>query len=235
MVDFRNELKAQSRIKHRNVIKLLGYSLEGNITKLVYEFAADGNLHDKLHGDNKIVISFDTSTDSCILHGDVKSANILLDDYMMARVSDFGLSRLLSIGGNTMRTMTVRCSLGYGDPMFIKEGILTQKRDVYGFGVVLVELSTRRKPRDEQDNYLAQFFFSCFAKEKRAVNIMNDEEIAKKEDRVFVQDIAKLAFECLSTRIEDRPVMKKVTQQLVERRRQSQQSYKINPLHKITS
>lgn len=180
--DFKNELRIQSRIKHKNVIKLLGYCLEGAAPKLVYEFAANGNLYDKLHGINsRIPMSLDvririalecaealayihSSTDKCILHGDVKSANILLDDNFIAKVSDFGLSRLLSVGSNTMYTKNVRGSFGYIDPMFIKEGILTQKSDVYSFGVVLVELITRKKARDESGKDLEPCFLSCFSK-----------------------------------------------------------------------
>jgi serine/threonine protein kinase len=96
IADFKKDLRIQSRIKHKNVVKLLGYCLDVNVPKFVYEFAENGNLYDRLHGNNKsdmllnvcLRIALDcaealayihSSTDSHILHGDVKSANILLE------------------------------------------------------------------------------------------------------------------------------------------------------------
>ena len=232
IADFKKELRIQSSIKHKNVVKLLGYCLDGNVPKFVYEFVENGNLYDRLHGNNKRDMSLDvrlrialdcaealayihSSTDSCILHGDVKSANILLDMNLMAKVSDFVLSRLLSTSGYTMHTQKVICSNGYGDPKFKEEGILTQKSDVYRFGVILVELITRRKACDEfGKNELAPYFRSCFAKGKRIVHDMVDDEIAKREEKVVIEDIFKLAFNCLNTEIKDQPDMKKVAQRL---------------------
>ena len=119
IADFKKELRIQSSIKHKNVVKLLGYCLDDNVPKFVYEFAENKNLYDRLHGNNKsdmslgvrLRIALDcaealayihSSTDSLILHGDVKSSNILLDTNLMEKVSDFGLSRLLSASGYTM-------------------------------------------------------------------------------------------------------------------------------------
>lgn len=112
------------------------------------------------------------------------SFNILLDANMMVKVSDFGLSRLPSLGGNTMHTMNVRCSLGYEDPKFIQEGILKQKR-VMRIASCPNNVITSRKARDEFKNYLSEQFCSSFAKGKRVVSDMMDEEIIKREDSIF--------------------------------------------------
>ena len=108
--------------------------------------------------------------------------------------------------------VVIQCSNGYGDPKFKEEGILTQKSDVYSFGVVLVELITRRMAFGK--NELAPHFCSCFTKGKQMVHDMVDDEIAKKEDKVVIEDIFKLAFNCLNAEIKDRPDMKKVAQRL---------------------
>ncbi len=231
--DFKNELRVQSRIKHKNVVKLLGYCLEGGTPKLVYEFAAHGNLYDKLHGNCRMpmllgdrlrilvecaeaLAYIHSSTDTRILHGDVKSANILLDANYSAKVSDFGLSRLLSISSNTMHTKNVIGSIGYIDPLFMDTGILTQLSDVYSFGVVMVEIITRRKACDElgKSNNLASCFQSCMAKGKRAVHGMVDKEIATRNNKPVLEEIAKLALHCLSTDMKKRPEMKKVAHRL---------------------
>ncbi|GJN20253.1 hypothetical protein PR202_gb07608 [Eleusine coracana subsp. coracana] len=83
-----------------------------------------------------------------VLHGDIKLSNILLDNNLHAKVSDFGLARLLSVGGNTDWTMNLNGSIGYMDPALVKKGCVTPKIDVDSFGVVLIELVTKTKPTD---------------------------------------------------------------------------------------
>ncbi|TVU00840.1 hypothetical protein EJB05_53727, partial [Eragrostis curvula] len=160
--DFTNEVIIQSQMIHKNIIKLLGCCLEVDVPMLVYEFAANGNLQEVLHGDDKRQLrplSLDlrldiaiesaegltymhSATNRTIRHGDVKTANILLDDNFMPKISDFGTSKLLTVDKDF--TMFVVGSMGYIDPVFHKTGHLTQKSDVYSFGVVLPELICRK-------------------------------------------------------------------------------------------
>jgi len=159
--DFTNEVIIQSQMIHKNIIKLLGCCLEVDVPMLVYKFAPNGNLNNVLHGkaNRHLPLSLDlrldiatesaeglkymhSSTNHTIRHGDVKSANILLDGNFMPKISDFGTSKLL--GRDEDFTMFVVGSMGYINPVFLQNGLLTRKSDVYSFGVVLLELICRK-------------------------------------------------------------------------------------------
>jgi serine/threonine protein kinase len=127
--EFAREMLILSQINHRNVVKLLGCCLEVEVPMLVYEDAL-AYMH--------------SSASPPILHRDVKSANILLDGDLAAKVSDFGASRLAPAGEEAVATL-VQGTLGYLDPEYLLTSQLTSKSDVYSFAVVVLELLTGRR------------------------------------------------------------------------------------------
>ncbi|CAN6313556.1 unnamed protein product [Urochloa humidicola] len=223
--EFANEIKIQSQINHKNIVKLLGCCLEVEIPMLVYEFAANGSLYDALHGTKSRPLSLQTRLDIAvdsaealaymhlsvtpkIFHGDVKSGNILLDENFMPKVSDFGTSRLLSI--ERMRTDEyVIADKDYLDPVYTT-GLLHEKSDVYSYGLVLLELITRKTPRYDGYNSLKKNFTGSYATEEKA-HAMYDEEIAFPDNIEFLQMVGSVAVDCLREKIDDRPTMKEVT------------------------
>jgi len=231
---FINEVVVLSQINHRNVVKLLGCCLETEVPSLVYEFVSNGTLFDfiqnckdktsnptwktrlRIAAETAGALSYLHSAASIpIIHRDVKSTNILLDDNYTAKVSDFGASRLVPLDQTEIATM-VQGTLGYLDPEYMQTHQLTEKSDVYSFGVVLAELLTGDKPlsfnRPEEAISLAMNFLSCLKQDKIfgaiQVGILNDEN--KKE----IKEVAILAARCLRLRGDERPSMREVAMEL---------------------
>jgi serine/threonine protein kinase len=234
--EFVNEIILVSQINHKNIVKLFGCCLEVQIPMLVYEFVPNGALFDLLHGKSKDApISLGTRLNIAlesaealdylhstiapsILHGDVKSANILLDDDYHAKVSDFGASNLLPID-DAQIVEIVQGTRGYLDPECLCTQIITKKSDVYSFGVVILELITRKMAiyvDDEtgEKQHLASCFVSKYSRDK--LHDMLDEEIVT-DDVMGIEalhKISELAVQCLRFRGEDRPTMKQVVEKL---------------------
>ncbi|KAF5475918.1 hypothetical protein F2P56_007673 [Juglans regia] len=156
--EFSNEVTLLSRIHHRNLVQFLGYCQEGDRCMLVYEFMHNGTLKEHLYGPltheqsipwiKRLEVAEDaakgieylhTGCVPAIIHRDLKSSNILLDKHMRAKVSDFGLSKL-AVDGASHVSSIVRGTVGYLDPEYYISQQLTDKSDIYSFGVILLEL-----------------------------------------------------------------------------------------------
>ncbi|XP_020977623.1 proline-rich receptor-like protein kinase PERK3 [Arachis ipaensis] len=131
--EFQAEVDIITRIHHRNLVSLLGYCIAGHHRLLVYKFVPNNTLEFHLHGYPKII------------HRDIKAANILLDFNFQAKVADFGLAKFCP-DMNTHVSTRVMGTLGYVAPEYASSGNLTEKADVFSFGVMLLELITGRRP-----------------------------------------------------------------------------------------
>lgn len=162
--EFRAEVEIISRIHHRHLVSLVGYCISDSRRLLVYDYVPNNTLYFHLHGDGRPVMDWAKRVkiaigaargiaylhEDChprIIHRDIKSSNILLDYNFEARVSDFGLAKLCQ-DANTHVTTRVMGTFGYMAPEYASSGKLTEKSDVFSFGVVLLELITGRKPVD---------------------------------------------------------------------------------------
>jgi len=228
--EFMEEVPIHSQINHKNAVKLIGYCIGERTLTMVSEYISKGNLEDILHNVG-YSITLDTilgiaigcaealsymhsmhlSSDNLVCHGDIKPANILLDANLTAKVSDFGLSRLLS-GGITQYTRYVKGSLDYMDPIYITSGRLTPKSDVYSFGIVLLEMITRR--RVKQGNVSLTEIFRKPCTKWSVLRELVDPEIANESNMKVLTEIGKLATECLTLDIDKRPKINDVALQL---------------------
>ncbi|BAT86146.1 probable receptor-like protein kinase At5g18500 isoform X4 [Vigna umbellata] len=164
--EFRVEVEAIGHVRHKNLVRLLGFCVEGTHRMLVYEYVNNGNLEQWLHGgmrhhgyltwEARIKILLGTAKalaylheaiEPKVVHRDIKSSNILIDDDFNAKVSDFGLAKLLGAGKSYVTTR-VMGTFGYVAPEYANTGLLNEKSDVYSFGVLLLEGITGRDPVD---------------------------------------------------------------------------------------
>ncbi|KAF5759468.1 putative protein kinase RLK-Pelle-WAK family [Helianthus annuus] len=205
---FINEVIILTKVNHRNVVKLLGCCLETEVPLLVYEYnrlrvaAEAAGALSYLH----------SATSTPVIHRDVKSANILLDDNYTTKMADFGASRLVPLD-QTQVTTLVQGTLGYLDPEYFHTSQLTEKSDVYSFGVVLAELLTGKKPlcmeRTEEERNLAAHFIMSL-KEDRLFQIL-EPRVVREGTLEQLQQIGALVKRCLSLTADERPTMKEVT------------------------
>ncbi|CAN8238888.1 unnamed protein product [Cochlearia groenlandica] len=161
--EFKAEVETLSRIHHRHLVSIVGHCISGDRRLLIYDYVSNNDLYFHLHV-SKDALDWATRVkiaagaarglaylhEDCqprIIHRDIKSSNILLEDNFDARVSDFGLARL-ALDCNTHITTRVIGTFGYMAPEYASSGKLTEKSDVYSFGVVLLELISGRKPVD---------------------------------------------------------------------------------------
>ncbi|CAN1324450.1 Proline-rich receptor-like protein kinase PERK5 [Linum perenne] len=166
--EFQAEVDIITRVHHRYLVTLVGYSIANNHKLLVYEFVPNSTLEFHLHAKNRPTMDWPTRLkiaigsakglaylhEDChprIIHRDIKAANILLDYNFDAKVADFGLAKL-SQDNNTHVSTRVMGTFGYLAPEYASSGKLTDKSDVFSFGVVLLELITGRCPLDNNSN-----------------------------------------------------------------------------------
>ncbi|XP_078166916.1 wall-associated receptor kinase 5-like [Carex rostrata] len=229
--EFGKEILILSQINHKNIVSIIGCCLEVEIPILVYEFIPNGTLFDIIHVKHSICIPLRTrlrvaqeaaealaylhsGVSPPIVHRDVKSSNILLDENFMAKVSDFGASVLAPTDEDQFITL-VQGTRGYLDPEYMQTGQLTIKSDVYSFGVVLLELLTRKKAfylDGPEERSLSSGFLSAL-KENKLGEIL-DVQIMDEESMDLIKGVAELARECLNMEGEKRPEMREVAEGL---------------------
>ncbi|KAH9620599.1 hypothetical protein KSS87_014595 [Heliosperma pusillum] len=242
MGQFMNEVKILARLRHDNLVILYGCtSKTSRDLLLVYEYIPNGTVADHLHGNHsaakkltwpiRLSIAVETAEalsflhNNDVIHRDVKTTNILLDNKFKVKVADFGLSRLFP--NNVTHVSTApQGTPGYVDPDYYQCYRLTEKSDVYSFGVVLIELISSKTAVDvERENHDINLAMMAVDRiQKKALSEIVDPHLGYDEDYVvqkMVKLTAELAFLCLQHDREMRPSMKEVLESLKEIQKQN--------------
>lgn len=235
--EFRVEVDILSRLDHPNLVSLIGYCADGKNRFLVYEYMHNGNLQDHLNGIGETKMDWPTrlkvalgaarglaylhsssSVGIPIVHRDFKSTNVLLDSKLEAKISDFGLAKLMPEGQDTCVTARVLGTFGYFDPEYTSTGKLTLQSDVYAFGVVLLELLTGRRAVDlNQGPYDQNLVFQVrnVLNDKKKLRKVIDPEMSRSSYTLeSINMYANLASRCVRIESSERPSMAECVKEL---------------------
>lgn len=229
--EFFNEVNIINGIQHKNLVKLLGCSIEGPESLLVYEFVSNGSLDQNLFDKNKVSIlnwkrRFDTIVGTAegiaflhggaairIIHRDIKSSNVLLDENFLPKIADFGLARHFEADKTHLST-GIAGTLGYMAPEYLVKGQLTEKADVYSFGVLVLEIVTGRKNNafGEDNGSLLQTVWKLYKTDNLLESVDSNlkEDFPKKE----VYKVIQVGLLCTQASPVLRPSMDEVVQML---------------------
>lgn len=226
--EFTAEMETIGKIKHRNLVPLLGYCKVGEERLLVYEYMRYGSLEDVLHDQKKAGIKLNWSVrrkiaigaarglaflhHNCIphiIHRDMKSSNVLLDENLEARVSDFGMARLMSAMDTHLSVSTLAGTPGYVPPEYYQSFRCSTKGDVYSYGVVLLELLTGKRPTDSADFGDNNLVGWVKQHAKLKISDVFDPELMKEDPSLEIELLQhlKVACACLDDRPWRRPTM----------------------------
>ncbi|XP_027076889.1 G-type lectin S-receptor-like serine/threonine-protein kinase LECRK1 [Coffea eugenioides] len=217
--EFRAEMRVIGRTRHRNLVRLLGYCIEGSKRLLVYEYMSNGSLADLLfkgqwrpNWDDRVRIALDVARgilylheecESAIIHCDIKPQNILLDESWRAKISDFGIAKLL-MPEQTRTNTHARGTRGYIAPEWFKNVPISVKVDIYSFGIVLLEIVCCRKNlaynlSRPEETLLPAWAYKCFEANELG-KLIRGEEV----DRRTFERMVTVALWC----IQDEPALR---------------------------
>ncbi|EEF50183.1 G-type lectin S-receptor-like serine/threonine-protein kinase LECRK4 [Ricinus communis] len=224
--EFLSEVNTIGQTHHKNLVQLLGYCYEGEGRLLVYEFMQNGSLSSFLFGSPRLnwqqrvqiasgiargLMYLHEECSKQIIHCDIKPQNILLDDTFTAKISDFGLAKLLI--NNQTRTLTgIRGTKGYVAPEWFRNTPVSVKVDVYSFGVMLLEIICCRRCVEfemEKEAILADWAYECYHQGKVETLVLNDQEA--RSDLKKLEKFVMVALWCVQDEPLLRPSMRTVT------------------------
>ncbi|KAG7974646.1 hypothetical protein I3843_06G058200 [Carya illinoinensis] len=232
--DFINEVATIGRIHHVNIVRLIGFCVEGSKRALVYEFMSNGSLNKHIFlQEGSVLLSYEKILDiafgvargieylhqGCdmqILHFDIKPHNILLDESFRPKVSDFGLAKLYSLDENNLSLTAARGTLGYMAPeLFYKSiGNVSYKADVYSFGMLLMEMAGRRKNWNSLTDNSSHVYFPTWVFDQLHNGEPIELEDTTEREKELITKMLMVALWCIQMKPNDRPSMSRVIEML---------------------
>ncbi|KAG8096899.1 hypothetical protein GUJ93_ZPchr0013g36096 [Zizania palustris] len=233
--EFKVEVEAIGRVRHKHLVGLVGYCAEGPKRMLVYEFVENGNLEQWLHGDDvgkfspltwdirmkiaagtaKGIAYLHEGLEPKVVHRDIKSSNILLDKNWNPKVSDFGMAKVLGPGSSYVTTR-VMGTFGYVAPEYASTGMLNESSDIYSFGVLLMELISGRRPvdynKDAGEVNLVEWFRGMVG--SRRVEELVDPRIEAPPPARALNRVLLVCLRCIDSDAHKRPKMGQIVHML---------------------
>ncbi|XVE78592.1 hypothetical protein DITRI_Ditri13aG0158400 [Diplodiscus trichospermus] len=223
--EFHTEVCLLGRLHHRNLVNLIGYCVDKGKHMLIYEFMSNGSLANILYGEQERRLSWEERLQIAldishgieylhegavppVIHRDLKSANILLDQSMRAKVADFGLSKEEGFDG---RNSGIKGTYGYIDPVYISTNKFTMRSDIYSFGIIIFELITAIHPHQNLMEYV-----NLAAMSPDGVDEILDKQLAGECYIEEVRELAKIGHKCLHKLPRKRPSIAEATQAILK-------------------
>ncbi|XP_070056299.1 probable serine/threonine-protein kinase At1g01540 [Nicotiana tomentosiformis] len=225
--EFKVEVEAIGRVRHKNLVRLLGYCAEGAHRILVYEYVDNGNLEQWIHGDvgpcspltweirmniilgtAKGLTYLHEGLEPKVVHRDIKSSNILLDKQWNPKVSDFGLAKLLGAEKSYITTR-VMGTFGYVAPEYASTGMLNERSDVYSFGILIMEIISGRNPVDYSrppGEVTLVDWLKIMVSNRNAEGVL-DPKLAEKPSSRALKRVLLVALRCVDPNAQKRPKM----------------------------
>ncbi|RLM91816.1 G-type lectin S-receptor-like serine/threonine-protein kinase [Panicum miliaceum] len=229
---FRAEVQTVGVIKHTNLVRLLGFCVKGDLRLLVYEYMPNGSLDSHLFSERSSLLNWDLryqialgiakglaylheECEDCIIHCDIKPENILLDEEFCAKISDFGMAKLLGREFNSALT-TIRGTMGYLAPEWISGQPITKKTDVYSFGIVLLEIVSGRRTTKRLKSGSHRYFPLYAAAQVNEGNVLCllDSRLEGNANVKELDITCRVACWCIQDEENDRPSMGQVVHML---------------------
>ncbi|XP_041002520.1 calcium/calmodulin-regulated receptor-like kinase 2 [Juglans microcarpa x Juglans regia] len=224
--EFQTEVSVLGRLHHRNLVNLVGYCVDKGQHMLIYEFMSNGSLENLLYGQEEQILSWEERLQIAldishgieylhegavppIIHRDLKSANILLDRSMRAKVADFGLSKEEEVFDG--RNSGLKGTYGYIDPMYMSTNKFTMKSDIYSFGIIIFELITAIHPQQNLMEYI-----NLAGMSPTGIDEILDKELVGECSLEEVRGLASIAHRCLHKLPRKRPSIGEVSQAILK-------------------
>ncbi|KAL3838501.1 hypothetical protein ACJIZ3_023092 [Penstemon smallii] len=227
--EFKTEIELLSRVHHKNLVGLVGFCFEQEEQMLVYEFMSNGTLRESLLGRSGVHLDWKRRLRIAlgaarglaylhelahppIIHRDIKSSNILLDENLTAKVADFGLCKLVSDSSKGHVSTQVKGTLGYLDPEYYMTQQLTEKSDVYSFGVVMLELITAKQPIEKGKYIVREVRLAMDKNDETHYGLrgLMDPVLRDIPNLLGFRKFLELAMLCVEESASDRPTMSEI-------------------------